>query len=160
MDWENPGSAPSTVMGASEGLGTNILEEIEIIGEKIEDVKRKFRRQDTVLPGKFKNVNILGAAACEPGCRVLVRMALDALYVDGTLDKLNKPLNIFVGVQNEPFIKNVEGDVIVYGDCAKNMLDYYPDAKYWGSNEKYPNCTPIWSNVPGIGLVDYVKSLI
>ena len=159
MDWDNPGSAPSTVMGASEGLGTNRLEEIEIVGDPIAMCKRKFRHQDTVLAGKFRNVNIFGAAACEPGCRVLVRMALDALHVGGTLDQLKRPLNIFVGVQNEPHLRQVEGDVIVYGDCAKKMLEYYPDAKYYGSNSKHPNCAPIWSNIPGIGLVDHVKSL-
>ena len=159
MDWENPGSAPSTVMGAAEGLGTNRMDEIEIAGDPIAACKRKFRHQDTVLAGKFKNVNIFGAAAREPGRRVLVKMALDALYVGGTLEQLKKPVNIFVGVQNDPHIKDVKGDVIVYGDCAKRMLDYYPDAKYYGSNKTHPNCAPIWSNIPGIGLVDHIKSL-
>ena len=130
------------------------------MGDSIEDCKRKFRHPDTVLVGKFENVNIFGAAACEPGCRVLVRMALDALHVGGTLGQLKRPLNIFVGVQNQPFLTELEGDVIVYGDCAKKMLEYYPQAKYYGSNKIHPNCAPIWSNIPGIGLVDHVKSLI
>lgn len=33
MDWENPGNnAPATVLAASEGLGTNKMQEIELIG--------------------------------------------------------------------------------------------------------------------------------
>ena len=160
MDWENPGSVPATVLAAAEGLGTNKMEEIEIVGPPIDSVKRRFKRQDTVLQGKFPNVNVIIGAACEPGCRVLVRMALDTLYVDGTLDKLKRPLTIFVGKQFEPYIEDAEGDVIIYGDCAKNMCDLYPAAAFWGSTEAYPNCAPIWSNLPDVGLVDYVHSLV
>jgi len=54
----------------------------------------------------------------------------------------------------------VEGDVIVYGDCAKEMRDYYPRAAYWGATEEYPHCSPIWSNRGDVGLVSYVHSLV
>ena len=54
----------------------------------------------------------------------------------------------------------VEGDVIVYGDCAKSMLDKFPQAKYWGESDEYPNCTPIWSNISGVGMADYIRSLV
>ena len=160
MDWDRPGTnAPATVLAASEGLGVNRMDEIEIAGVPIEQVKRKFKRQDTVLQGKFKNVNIVVGSACEPGCRVLVRMALDQVGVDGTLDKLKRPLTIFTGLQFESHIKQPDGDVIVFGDCAKNMLERFPGAKYWGSCEEYPHCSPIYANVPGIGLADHIRSL-
>ena len=76
MQWDNPGNLPSTVMGAAEGLGTNKPEEIELKGVPVEKVSRHFNRQDTVLCGKFKNVNVIVGSACEPGCRVMVRICL------------------------------------------------------------------------------------
>jgi uncharacterized protein (DUF362 family) len=161
MDWDNPGmNAPATVLAAGEGLGTNKMAEIDVVGAPIEKVRRRFKRQDTVLQGKFPNVNLVVGCACEPGCRVLVRMALDQVLTDGTLNKLKRPLHIFTGLQFEDHITQVDGDVIVYGDCAKPMLQRFPKAKYWGSCEAYPNCTPIWSNVPGIGMADYIRSLV
>lgn len=160
MDWDHPGSAPSTVLAAYEGLGTNKLDEIEVVGAELNKVKRRFKRQDTTLQGVFPNVNLIVGSACEPGCRVLVRMALDALYADGTLGKLKRQVTIFAGKQFEPYIDDAQGEVIVYGDCAKKMLDIYPNAKFWGSNEKFPNCTPIWSNLAEIGLADYIRSLV
>lgn len=160
MDWDNPGTnAPATVLAASEGLGTNRMEEIEIAGVPVEQVKRKFKRQDTILQGKFKNVNLVVGCVCEPGCRVLMRMALDQVSTDGTLDKLKRPLYIFTGMQFESQIKQVDGDVIVFGDCAKSMLEQFPNAKYWGSCPEYPNCTPIYANIPRIGLAGHIRSL-
>ncbi len=159
MGWDDPGSVPATRLAAAEGLGTNKLAEIEIAGRSIESVQRKFRRPDTTLQGIFPKVNVVVGAACEPGCRALVRMALDSLYVDGTLERLKRPLTIFVGKQFAPLLTDVEGDVIVYGDCAKEMCNYYPGAAFWGSTEKYPHCSPVWSNLPDVGIVSYVHSL-
>jgi uncharacterized protein (DUF362 family) len=160
MDWDNPGrNAPATVLAAFEGLGTNNMQEIDVLGPAIDSVKRKFRKQDTILQGIFPNVNIVVGSACEPGCRVLVRMALDELLVNDNLKDLKRPLTIFTGKQFEPFVKDLEGDVIVYGDCAKNMMDYYPNAKYWGSSPEFPGCCPVYSNRPGYRLVDHIVSL-
>src|ERR1039457_7648827 len=74
MDWDNPGAnAPATVLAAAEGLGINCLDQIDLAGVPIAAVKRKFKRQDTVLQGKFPNVRVVVGSACEPGCRELVR---------------------------------------------------------------------------------------
>jgi hypothetical protein len=147
------------VLAAFEGLGTNDLNQIDLQGPSIDILKRKFRKEDVVLQGIFPNVNVVVGSACRPGCQVLVRMALDELLVTGKLKELKRPLTIFTGKQFEPYLKDVEGDVIVYGDCAKNMLDYYPKAQYWGATKEFPNCTPVWSNRPGFRLVDHIASL-
>ena len=43
MDWEYPGTnVPSTVLGAAEGLGTNRMDEIQLCGPPIDQVKRRF----------------------------------------------------------------------------------------------------------------------
>jgi uncharacterized protein (DUF362 family) len=159
MDWDYPGTnVPSTVLGAAEGLGTNRMDEIELAGAPLAQVKRRFRRQNNVLQGQFPNVNLTMGNTCEAGCRAIVRIQLDQLQADGTLEKLKRPLHIFTGLQFHE-IKEVEGDVIVVGDCAKGMLERFPNAQYWGSCEKYANCTPIWANLPDRGIAAYVRSL-
>jgi len=160
MDWDYPGTnVPSTVLGAAEGLGTNRMDEIELAGVPLDQVKRRFRRQNTVLQGQFPNVNLVMGSTCEAGCRAIARIQLDQLNADGTLAKLERPLTIFTGLQFEQHITKVEGDVIVLGDCAKPMLERFPGAKYWGSCEEYPNCTPIWANRPDLGIANYVRQL-
>ena len=160
MQWDNPGNLPSTVMGAAEGLGTNKLDEIELKGVPVEKVSRHFNRQDSVLCGKFKNVNVIVGSACEPGCRVMVRMGLDAAYVAGLLDKLREPITIFVGLQFEPYIKDVKGPVLIYGQCAKKMAEFYPDAYSWFPTEEHPTCVPMYSNIPGRGIPDIIQKII
>jgi hypothetical protein len=75
------------------------------------------------------------------------------------LKKLKRPLYIFTGLQFEEKINEVDGDVIVVGDCAKPMLEKFPNARYWGSSEQFPNCTPIWANIPDLGISNYVRTL-
>jgi uncharacterized protein (DUF362 family) len=160
MDWDDPGTnVPSTVLGAAEGLGTNQMEEIELSGAPIDTVKRKFKRQNGMLQGKFPNVQLIMGNCCEAGCRAIVRMQLDQLKVDGTLARLKRPLYVFTGLQFEPNLKEVDGDVVIVGDCAKGMLEKYPNAQYWGSNETHPNCTPIWANIPDLSIANYVRRL-
>ncbi len=161
MDWDDPGTnVPATVLGAAEGLGTNRMEEIEITGVPLDRVKRRFRRQNTSLQGLHPNAVVTMGCTCEAGCKAIVRMNLDQLKADGTLDRLERPLHIFTGLQFDQSAAKVKGDVIVVGDCAKSMLEKYPDAKYWGSCEPYPNCTPIWANLPDAGIAAYVRSLL
>jgi uncharacterized protein (DUF362 family) len=160
MDWDEPGTnVPSTVLGAAEGLGTNQMEEIKLTGAPLDKVKRRFRRQNNVLQGPFPNVNVVMGSTCEAGCRAIVRMQLDQAKADGTLDKLQRPIHIFTGLQFEE-IKPVEGaDIILVGDCAKPLLEQFPDAKYWGSSEEFPNCTPIWANIPERSIATYIRRL-
>lgn len=162
MDWEDPGTnVASTVLGAAEGLGTNRMDEIELTGVPVDRVKRRFRRQSTVLTGRFPNVQMTMGNTCEAGCKAIVRIQLDQLLADGTLDKLKRPLHIFTGLQfHDIKPEQVNGDVIVVGDCAKGMLERFPNAQYWGSCEKYANCTPIWANLPDQGIAAYVRSLV
>ena len=160
MDWDYPGTnVPSTVLGAAEGLGTNKMEEIEVIGPPIAQVKRRFKRQNTILQGQYPNVNLIMGSTCEAGCRAIVRIQLDQLQADGTLQKLKRPLYVFTGLQFEEKITEVDGDVLIVGDCAKGMKEKFPDAQYWGSCEEYPNCTPIWANRPDVGIAQYVRHL-
>ena len=133
MDWDYPGTnVPSTVLGAAEGLGTNRMDEIELTGAPIDQVKRRFRRQNTILQGQYPNVNVVMGSTCEAGCKAIVRIQLDQLQADGTLDKLKRPLYVFTGLQFEQQIQPVDGDVIVVGDCAKRVLERFPECALLG----------------------------
>ena len=48
MDWEEPGSAPSTVMGAADGLGTNNMDEI---AHSVKSATKRFKQDE----GRNKN---------------------------------------------------------------------------------------------------------
>ena len=100
-------------------------------------------------------------STCEAGCKAIVRIQLDQLQADGTLDRLEKPITIFTGLQFEGHINKdtVDGEVLVVGDCAKPMLEKFPNARYWGECKEYPNCTPIWANRPDVGIANYVRQL-
>jgi len=159
MDWDEPGTnVPSTVLGAAEGLGTNNMDEIELAGAPIDKVKRRFRRHSSVLQGPFPNVNVIMGSTCEAGCKAIVRMQLDQAKENGTLAKLKRPLYVFTGLQFEE-VKPVDGDVILVGDCAKPLRERFPDAQYWGSSEEFPNCTPIWANIPARSISNYIQKL-
>src|SRR5579864_5670702 len=160
MDWDYPGTnVPSTVLGAAEGLGTNRMDEIEVSGVPLASVKRRFKRANIILQGQFPNVNLVMGNTCEAGCRAILRIQLDQALAAGTLQKLKRPLYIFTGLQFEERITEVDGDVIVVGDCAKHMMERFPNAQYWGSSEEFPNCTPIWANLPERGIANYLKHL-
>jgi hypothetical protein len=49
---------------------------------------------------------------------------------------------------------------VVVGDCAKPVLERFPNAQYWGETAEYPNCTPIWANRPDVGIGNYVRRLL
>jgi uncharacterized protein (DUF362 family) len=159
MDWDYPGTnVPSSVLGAAEGLGTNNMDEIELAGAPLDNVKRRFRRHSSTLQGPFPNVNVIMGSTCEAGCKAIVRMQLDQAKENGTLAKLKRPLYVFTGLQFEE-VKPVDGDVILVGDCAKPLQERFPDAQYWGSSEEFPNCTPIWANIPARSISNYIRQL-
>ena len=133
------------------------MDEIELAGAPLDKVKRRFRRQNTVLQGQYPNVNLVMGSTCEAGCKAIVRIQLDQLQADGTLERLESPLHRLHRPAVRAHIKKVEGDVIVVGDCAKGMLEKFPNARYWGECEEYPNCTPIWANRPDLGIANYVR---
>jgi len=49
--------------------------------------------------------------------------------------------------------------VLIVGDCAKGMLQKFPNARYRGECEEYPNGTPIWANWPDVGIANYLRHL-
>lgn len=159
IGWENSGNLHSTRVAAKEGLGCNNLEEIEIKGVPLENVKRNLKKPDLGLQGVFPNVTVHMGSACIPGCISLLRIQLDALQAQGVLKNLERPLHIFVGRQFESYPENLDGDIIVYGECAKDLTEKYPGSRFYGSTSRWRGCLPIWSWLPPDGIISYVSSL-
>jgi len=103
-------------------------------------------------------LKILAGLARYHARRILAGVAYNLYKENGDLAKLKRPLYIFTGLQFEP-IEPVDADVIVVGDCAKPALERFPNAQYWGSCEEFPNCTPIWANIPERSISTYIRRL-
>ena len=134
MDWDYPGTnVPSTVLGAAEGLGTNRMDEIELTGAPLDKVKRRFRRQNTILQGQYPNVNLVMGSTCEAGCKAIVRIQLDQLQADGTLDAPGEAAHdLHRPAVRAAYQQTVDGDVLIVGDCAKRHAGEIPQCALLG----------------------------
>lgn len=99
-------------------LGIGRLEDIRVIGEDLEPLKKHFQKPDLRITGMFKGVEVIEGGVCRE-CRGRTRWILDELENRGLLAKLN-PLTVIVGVK--PYIPDLKilpgGNLMVVGDCA------------------------------------------
>lgn len=98
------------------GIGTANLDEIEVNGEKIEKVKKIFKRPDQRLFGIYPNIDIYSGGACNY-CIVRLKVALERLKVEGRLSE--EKFSIIMGhrpILPEP--DEIVGKVLVMGDCG------------------------------------------
>lgn len=106
-------------MAGEQGLGCTDIDKIKVIGEKIEDVKRPFKRLslDNEMLRKM-NIRIVACDACS-GCNNTINSYLYGLSRKGELGKL-KDCTIVYG-QN-PVIPEDAGEKIVrLGTCTRNL---------------------------------------
>jgi len=106
-----------TVNAAARGLGVMDPEQIEIVGERLENVRRRFMRSVEDEPVKMEGFNLVhGEAACT-GCRNTVMSALidmrnadQLMYLPG--------VTVLTGEAPMPADVNPEG-VVTVGLCMK-----------------------------------------
>ncbi|MEM1582993.1 MAG: DUF362 domain-containing protein [Candidatus Bathyarchaeia archaeon] len=123
----------------SEGLGVADLSQIEVRGAKIEDVKRNFKKPTNELIAVFRNVDVYEGASCI-ACRSFLRVALDSLKADGTLEKIQEKVVFIVGARTTipENLKDMKTPIFVCGQCAeeyKNLTHntiYIPGCPPWG----------------------------
>ncbi|KJS19930.1 MAG: hypothetical protein VR72_16850 [Clostridiaceae bacterium BRH_c20a] len=122
-----------------DGLGEARLENINIIGDKLEKLRREFQKPDLRTTAIYSGVTVIEGGVCRE-CRARTRWALDELYNKALLSKL-VPLIVIVGVK--PYIPDTifPSNLIILGDCAldyfyKNSLNIPTDAFYG------PGCPP------------------
>jgi hypothetical protein len=101
------------------GMGCTDLEQIKIAGEKLEDVRKPFKRL-TLDYKKLREMDIYVVAcdACS-GCSHAVSSYINGLEVNGNLDKL-KGSTLIYG-QNPYIPEDSTGKIIRLGVCARNL---------------------------------------
>jgi uncharacterized protein (DUF362 family) len=77
-----PEEIPAVRMAYTEGLGERRLDHIDIVGEKLEDVRRFFRRANGDPVGMYAGLDVFTQQTC-PGCYVNIRGALDSFVRSG-----------------------------------------------------------------------------
>lgn len=110
------------------GLGVGDPSKIEVLGEKIEDVKRRFRFASCeIIEPYFPSVHIIDGATCRT-CKAWIKFTLYMLKDTGffeELEKSGKKLYFFVGL-NTPIPHKLErlreiadkGLIVIFGECA------------------------------------------
>lgn len=106
-------------MAGEQGLGCFELSNIEVLGEKIADVAKPFKR--TALdPEQLKKlgINLISCDACS-GCSMAVKNYLVRLERKGTMESL-RGCTIVYG-QNAAIPQGAEGRIIRLGTCTRKL---------------------------------------
>lgn len=112
----DPFEVDVTRIAHEQGLGTANLEEIEVIGASIEQVKQPFARPDIeVTEERFPGLRLFVGEFCH-GCEYYVRRGVDRLVEQGVLDPNDKLTLVFGKDPDVP--EDLDGRVIIIGDCA------------------------------------------
>ena len=110
------------------GLGIGDPANIEVVGEKLENVRRRFRFASCeIIEPYFPGVHIIDGATCRT-CKAWIKFTLYMLKDTGffeDLQKMGKKLYFFVGL-NTPVPQDLDtlrelmnkGLVVIFGECA------------------------------------------
>ncbi len=104
------------------GLGEINIEYVKVYGERIEDVKRRFKRPPTSVEEEYPGVRIINGDACS-GCIGAIMVALKRMKDSHELDKLIETYNeltILVGPRAS-LPRNVKGIVVLCGKCLLRL---------------------------------------
>jgi uncharacterized protein (DUF362 family) len=116
-----PMELPTTQAATYQGLGPGILREIEIRGEKIENVKRSFKRPIVPFASSSPNVTLYLGGACKEGCLLTLDPQFNVL--EPNWDP-KKKYAIVIGVNPIIPYKNLNVDEVwVIGDCAIKSVE-------------------------------------
>jgi len=116
MGIDDPLTAPTNRIANHQGIGNGRLEDIEIVGENIDSVRKKFKLPQLALSAIYDNVTVIEGGVCR-ACRARTRWALDAKHDLG--DFKGEHTTVIVGF--DPYIPNpdeINGKIYVVGDCA------------------------------------------
>ncbi|MDY6913103.1 MAG: DUF362 domain-containing protein [Planctomycetota bacterium] len=111
----------------TEGLGEGRLEEIQVVGARIDDVKRFFRRGTCSMVGVHPKVDVYTGGACV-GCLGFARTGLDPILADPNFswDRIEK-ISIIIGYKTnvpEGLVHDPPRSyVYVIGDCTAEHKD-------------------------------------
>lgn len=106
----------TTRLAHEQGLGIGDREQIQVIGEKLDNVTHHFARPDIeISEERFPGLRIRAGDYCK-GCEYYIRRGIDRLVAEGILDPDNKLTLVF---GKDPQVEeDIDGCVILIGDCA------------------------------------------
>ena len=141
---------PAVRIAATEGLGEREIENIEVVGAPISEVRTFFKRPMNDPTGFIPGVHVIIQQTC-PGCFVNIRGALDNFKNNmNTKDFIDKTGEIYILAGGVPDFKPawVENrHLFITGDCWK----FFPskgkveEAMKLAKNvTEYPGCAPVY----------------
>ncbi|MDR3255647.1 MAG: DUF362 domain-containing protein [Synergistaceae bacterium] len=147
----DPMEIPAVRCAGTEGLGEIKIANIEVVGEKLNDVATHFRRPNDNPMGMYRGMDCYFQQTCG-GCYVNVRGSLDSFALSGIdvqefLDKHGEIVVVAGGVPDfDP--ECVKGkNLFVCGDCWKlfpSEPKIHEAAKLAKSVTYYPGCAPVY----------------
>jgi len=146
----DPHEIKHIAVAAQRGLGEIEADRIEIVGERIEDVRTKFKSSsDALAGGHYDGINIMCRDACSD-CLGGLMVALKRMDEDGSLDLLRDTfgcVNLSLG-HNEDFAKRNGGDEkwVCIGRCQRARRD---------GRTYVPGCPP-----PGFVIRDMLRNIV
>jgi uncharacterized protein (DUF362 family) len=109
---------PITRLGHAEGIGIGVMDQIDVKGEKVEDVMELFSRSGIWNPiGYSKNIQIFAGGACR-FCLAQVGATVKRLGYEDKLENL-EDICVIIG-HNAPQPVREYKHVYIIGDCAKD----------------------------------------
>jgi len=148
----HPFEVPTTRIASNQGLGEADVQKIEVVGRRIEDVRRYFKRAFPDIIGYKRHDGltypfvVYTGGTCVGGCYCMTREACDMLVL--ATDKYKIPaekqrkLYIIIGMQArvpKDFVERAKGEkamVYVIGDCAAEHKwiaeEMGPSGKFYG----------------------------
>jgi uncharacterized protein (DUF362 family) len=111
-------------MAAERGLGTLDSEGIEVVGERIESIRRRFMRMEEDKRVQLENVQIIHAPGSCTGCRNGVLSSLFDMVQAGTIKRAEGMVIVTGGAM--PPAGMPEERVVPVGVCCPAALKAYP----------------------------------
>ncbi len=98
-------------------IGNGKLENIEVLGEKIEDVMKPFERPDVSIDGIYDGIQLIKGGPCVH-CYGRTKIMLDALLEAKLKNNANVD-TVFVGINPKQIpLERIKGNALFIGDCA------------------------------------------
>jgi uncharacterized protein (DUF362 family) len=125
-----------------EGVGVADLSQIEVLGEKIEDVRDRFEPPPSGLLDNVDSIEMYDRDACS-GCMAWLSASIsqylnEFLELDDVLKKDNKRFHIALGTNISPkdVPEEIRDETVFYGKCAIEKF------KKFGRGEFVKGCPP------------------
>jgi|LSQX01.1.fsa_nt_gb uncharacterized protein (DUF362 family) len=125
MGYEDPLEVKVTRIAYERGLGEARLDKIEIKGEKLEDVKRRFKRASEVEIEGVPPFTLIDHPTACTGCRTTIISAIMDMKSDNIQHLLEGKTIVMGKLPEEELPKDVKKeDLILMGICTRHLAEH------------------------------------